>query len=93
MKAAKATQAKKARCEEPGGCTAAGVFHPVTPDSQGGWCSPRLYCRRHRAGKAPVFIEQQQAIRMFGVGWRLKATETRPSLEVEADGEDGSRGR
>jgi len=66
----------KERCDEPG-CKDAGGWHPF--DVKTDWVSPKLYCRKHRVGKASVFLERHQAIRRFGVGWRLRATETRPA--------------
>ena len=65
----------KERCDEPG-CTDAGAWHPFSDDD---WVSPKLYCRKHRVGKATVFLERHQAIRRFGAGWWLRATETRPT--------------
>jgi hypothetical protein len=69
----------KARCDEPG-CLAAGAWHPVTMTSTPPieWVSPRLFCKAHRKGKGHRFLEQREAERHYGKGWRLRATETRP---------------
>ncbi len=60
-------------CDEPG-CREVGSSHPVNDN----WVSPRLYCVKHRKGKGTSFMDEAAAIRRFGVGWRLKATETKP---------------
>jgi hypothetical protein len=60
-------------CDEPG-CLNTGCSHPINDD----WVSPRLYCIKHRKGKARTFLDEMTAIRRYGKGWRDRATETRP---------------
>lgn len=74
------------QCSEPG-CLNGGHFHPVNQyPLHGAWVSPKLYCMKHRKGKGSSFVDEATAVRRFGKGWRLRATETPPGMKDHPPG-------